>query len=573
MSDDITDQTVVLYSNGCASEYPTNQRDEFKNNLPSYFSIPKNRWEIGVQSFIADNKFSIVPPNVSKQLEQICLASTTSRVIYPITIYNTDDLVDVVKRLETLKDAIALDQLNLLGNSSTLISSWSEPKGVYNFKTAEFLYLWVHDKTLDWFGHPITPWMVEHKEYWRNREYFPVTTHVTPLTIDLNTLNKPYYPREVNVVLEEVQPHISGSEFSKTIASIPYQTKYQNDLCMEHSFSENEFFELDNQSTSVFKVSLLNEDSDFLYLPRGQPTIVNLRLRPKMGEHFILSLASNYGKKEFPKNRNSNFQVTLAKQLLLPGRWEVALTSCIMSADISLSSYMNETHFWIVSFAGVAMKVYFEHLANKPVFTAVHLAESMNILTRKAIGALDPNSAAKVNLTKFAFYASEDGEISVGGYLGTGGIVFSASMASALGYNDGYSGVPKMHFVKLDELPTIITDVHQSAHTPDYNIVIGKPNLSILIPQAIMIYSDFTSPIIAGNIYSPILKVIAHKVRSELKFGEAYLYEPRQLSFVKVGEQRIARMAIELRDAAGLEINLLRSVETRMNLLFRKIRD
>ena len=538
-------QNLYLISNASTQDHESNRRSNFTNDLPSQYAIKKNAWNVGIHSIIMDNSFGIVPPAVLAQAEHIILAHVHSRKTHQITFNSIDNIQDVKNQLKAASEHILS---NLIGPPDIVIK---DENGVFQFYAQNKLYLAVEKNTAEWFKIPVTKYMKQHSRNFHGRHYYLLSSK-SSITFHSDTLDTPYYPKQLNIHLNEIEPRIVGTDYSKRIASVPYRKKDSEKLVYEHTFEETESFELADVTTSVFKVSLTNERGYLLNLSTGQPTILALKLTEKMSQKFVVTLKSDSSLSLFPNNTNASFRVALPGKIRLKGTWEVALSSCQLSSDISLTSHMDDSYFIKLIYHGSpTLRI---DIGNEPVFTTEEFLALLNKRLTEQI--------ATGNWMRFGqivtFSMRPDGQIGFHS-LSVGVMLISRPLATSLGFSAANR-----------ETGSLILPVGTSHGN---QAIIGRPKLNVLIPQAILVYTDFTAPVIVGNKYAPILKVLPHKILSEQEFKEPILYEPKNLNYIRVNREYLDQLHVSMRDVTGKEIDFEKDGVTSINLVFQKMTD
>ncbi len=77
-------------------------------------------------------------------------------------------------------------------------------------------------------------------------------------------------------------------------------------------------------------------------------------------------------------------------------------------------------------------------------------------------------------------------------------------------------------------------------------------------------------PIVVGDKYAPIIKILPHKTREELQDSDVFAYEAKSLMHAQVNKESLNVLSFKLMDVSGKKINFRPSIPTCLTLLFTK---
>ena len=537
---------LILSSNACTSIYPNNTRATFTNKLPSNFSLRKTDWEVCLQSVSFENSFGNIPPELLAIRNHIVAINTNNlqhRRIVKFS-FETDDVFRTKAQLAQLIVDSFVRQ-GVLVSSKYVAGSGT---AIFTFHDFDF---WMEMRTARWLGLRYGEGLDVATSDGHQYVYW---YHGNEAILVLPDPKVKFYPSEIRIHLKELEPFIDRNGYSTNIATVPYAGKMlanSGEYLFHHATKETEFYDLDTDTTPLFNVELRDQNDNPLNLTTGQPTVVVLTLRQKMGKSFMATVDSRQSSHLYPDNTNSSFRVVLPGQMQLSGEWELAVSSCQLPQKISLIAKMDSSYSMRVIFLNeVPFTITFSNTELAQVYNkhdfVTHVTSKLLVEAGASFGRY-----GTLHLT----YSEKQDLFYLGSSWTRTAVSISNPLARLLGANISPRDTKPFNLLIIGGSP----------------VAIGQPQLHLLIPQAIFMYTDISTPIIVGDSYAPILKVIPYKFKPETIENRVYLYTPEVLGFVKVSKSHFAEIFIRLMDISGSAIEFDSKTVTSINLVFRQM--
>jgi hypothetical protein len=535
----------ILASNASLSVCEDNTLTHFTNIFSNEVNLGQG-WMVGLQALSFDNSYSNIPYSVIK--------TKTPHFI----LYQTSPSVAKVKPI------LYLDLENKFYAGPLAVSRTFNRQVPHEY--SNYITSTIRNKKLVFIVRGTILYILEELCAWlslitrgKARAYINGQTYVEidatkqdiPILSEI-TATYGQTPNFVRVVIDEVKQSLSGGGVNRDLAIVPFTApKGQNPL-FYYEVGRKEYFPLENNCLNRLTVRLLDERGDELNLTSGQPTFVKLKFKKMdVNSSFVLRINSGNSKNIFPGNHSGHFRTQLPHTVNLSGGlWEVALLSVHFPAKVALKTYLKRADFWLsvlippadILSVGNSITLTF---ANDNITSGDSLKNAINTKIEQWVG---PNVLTVV--------LSPDGLIK---FRATVKMDITLSPLLALIIADLQPKHGQMNYqIKLIEVPGEF-----SASLP--------VDFSRCLPHNLLLYTDFIKPIIVGERYSRVLKLIP-MLESDRKNVESYKsYESQNLDFCLISNNNIQTMECELRDASG-EIIFFEEEDlpSYVHLLFRR---
>lgn len=563
------EDVIVLLSNA-NSDICENTRSTFSNELPRD-SVGPGNWEVGIDYLHMDNFFTHIPHNVLiEEFSVLIIHITSGRVFGTISFNDHNYIVTNEQLLNVMRhQTVGIDWSRSTTKLNLTHYNINDGMGLTNgfiFTPAGDLFepeddafgLAMSRNVIDWLnaGDSVEN-LIQRINY--GKQSF---VRMKP---DIVLSNKEYsriWPASINISLDQICANMTSHGYSQVVKSIPFNDELRKKTAISKKFEKGEYFELKSGVPKYFKVSLTSEAGNPLHLATGQPTVLAIKLRPRMTKSFVINLSSDDNLKEFPTNSNSEFKATLPHPISLNDSWEVALSTIRYPTHINYSAKLNSTCNLLITYLSdgetTTLTFYFEGMS--PAYTPVEFIYELNI---RAV------AVAKVYRYEFypVFYYDEDTaevtfsvvKIEGGEQLRLGVIGLSEKMSEFLGNENNKSDVDDG------------TGVAFSTFYKGGTIPIGHLHDSTLIPQSMLIYTNITKPIIVGGAYGKVVKVIPiRRDGAGTRLQDVHLYESQSLSFITASNSEVYTIDVRLTDIGGNAIQFHKSANSSINFIVRK---
>lgn len=231
-------------------------------------------------------------------------------------------------------------------------------------------------------------------------------------------------------------------------------------------------------------------------------------------QDFFIVLPSNTHTDIFPSNTVSTFQIPLPQALEFPDTWEVALVELFYP------------HTWSnVSVENSAFDTYTLHNMERRKFK---IDDGFYLSAGQIVLALNEQIRHRTERTKFKFNKF-NGRVTL--YVGSGeAIQLKSRLARMLGFEQNYFANPDDDTVKFKA--DMVADIHTSL-------------------RFFYIYCDIIKPVLVGNGYFPLLRVVNSRGERDETISENFLAP----YYHEIAFDRINSIKITLRDDLGEPIN------------------
>jgi hypothetical protein len=511
-------QYIIAVSNA-SEEENDNSLSKFKNRLPKEFTC-NGSYQIALQSIYLDNNFGNIPYGI--------LNTSNHFIIHKSRNWDFDD--DPEYSL-TINRAVYTDK----GLISLLRSGPNDKVGFGIVKKK--LVIAISDRIL--LVHPeiIKFFILKNGEETKvinglTYTVFDGLDRKKIVTSENEFLSLPIIPKFIKVKLNEMKQSLSVKNYHTDIAIIGNE-KLDN-TPFNYTVKRKEYFDIAPNILSTLSVTLTDEEDRQLLLVKGQPTILKFTIKKKtIMDSFILRVCSNDSNILFPDNINTNFRIELPQPLPSECLWDVALSSAFFPSRYNMRHILNKENFYI------------EFSPDDVTFTRITF-DNVELTTKAIFQEInDRNDRVHMEIVE-----NNDND--------SFWMVF---------YKDTYLRMSKLFSYCLGK--TYDTEINIFAEKEKTNLEFPNMNFDQSIPHAMFLYCNFVSPLIIGQQFSPILKIIP----LEKNQGKDVIikHDVEHLEYLPVSLNNRTTMEFTLRDPAG---NLIKFENEKtpvfFNLIFRE---
>ncbi len=496
---------LIIKSNSCMGIYEENNPINFSNNFPEsirlYDDSDQSDYQIALQSIIVDANFSNVPNDIARLNShfQIYNGNTYDENLSPLSSFKIDNQLYTLDNLIfELDSKISMSSLIEDGGVNVKITN------VKDFLKIEVKYctLLIHVNVCDWLG------IIKSEVLTTSGEY-AIYEHETSIVSGKNLLGNALIPKLIKVKLSQIT---TFNFFDHKDLAILATSEIASNGLIYYIATTKEYFRLNTIRLEELTVELTDENNFPLLLVKGQPTIIQLIVKKMNNKSFIVRINSEESKNTFSDNVRENFRTQIWHLTdLTYEKWQVALTSIHFPNSIDISCTLAKEEFWIefisIGEIPVNKKITFE---DDNIYDILSLKECINRKVKIAIGD-----------SKFVFSIFD----------GKARIQFYNPMVVRLS--------PLFSYV----IGRDITNLNQLNIKAARELTFPKKiDLQRCKPNVIFLHCDFISPLIVGDKYMRVLKMIP------FSHGK---YECKHLDFINVMSNNLSSIQIQLMDASG----------------------
>lgn len=476
---------IILTSNASRAVHHENTPAHFTNILPRPLALP-NGWHVSLQSMtfdanicnlpdnirLSEKSHFIVSPKLTLNLESLSVAQFSLRnKIY----YTTESIISQLKR-RTVNPLVAegitkyeknhLDRLVLRVRRCMFYIM----EDVYQFLQLSNQ----HNHSSIYIGD------VKYR-------VFNALQEEVELTSNANVYGRETQPSFIKVKLSELQLNLSGRGSDRELAVIPIPHRENKSSRIWYEVQNKEYFALGINCLSSITTEITDENNKRLDLISRTPTLIKLKFKKMIpGASIFMRVKSNDSTAIYADNHAARFRVQLPRALPInDGNWQVAISSVIYPAHINTCELMKKTDYWMELFVAASTEQVAQHV--RLSFEDVEITDSQSLqreFKNKINTALGPN------------------------------IVTISSL-----YNGSLGVSVKTAFtLRLSNMFATIFDIFPHNHESDFvdlpfavgfkGLFPGKVDVDKCQPQNLLLMTDFTLPVVFGEKYCPILKMI-----------------------------------------------------------------
>lgn len=536
----MSDFSVLVVSNASTDVHPENSTANFTNILPHSLSLRGN-WQVALQTISFHNTLSNLPA---------------------ATLINVDNHMLVVpgtSRQDTMLKIKFLKRFYTPASVRAFLKTVTPPvySKYFDANINEQGRLAISLKGCSLFVQELFCFWLELSAVDRPRHNFNGVfyTEFDARTINLELISESdrygeeVVPSFVKIQLREMKATLAGGGFHQDLAVIPYeQPQGAANQLFFYEAAKKEYFKISEDTLQCLSLKLCGDNNQQLVIPSRQPTFVKLNFKNMHSSgSFQVRLCSNDSLDLFPQNTSSNFRVQLPRELSLDGNnWEVALSSLHYPSEIDPISFLPPQHFWI--------KVLF----NSDLAQWQPLTISFETVRNVSGESLARAIAEKVS-AKF------------------GPNVLRVSMTP--GGRMQFEALNRQINIHLSPLfALVVGEIVVSPPATFYDLAVPKSsklllpgvvNVSICLPQNLLVYCDVISPVISGGKYCNVLKLIP--VPLGKKNNNYTTYVSRHLDYADVATDRVQTLHFVTSAATGEEVTFSdKTALSYVTIIFRR---
>jgi hypothetical protein len=590
------DNFYILLASNASTEIYENTLTKFKSRLPQIPNFSLNGWSVALQAIALDLNLSYYP-NALQNIHSPILYSQVGFVkpvplpfnILQFDIHHYSSTIAFQREFARKLKQEKKDKSQRLFIGIDVVNS--KMRLILPFATQ----LWIDVRVCKWLCFPI-----QGLEVLNGGEYSHFSRTITALKDNFEHV----MPEYIKIHMQEMKSNLSNAGFEKVLAYVPYVRNNNNtNYTIYHEVLRKEYFTIDynsNPMVSNLSIKLTDENNQQLGLLPGQPTIVKLKLRKMSYTSFMLRIKSAAQNTMYEMNTNHDFHTTLPYPINLSGKWKVALTSIQFPRQFDLANAIPNEGLYIDVNQNKRKRRHM--LPGESVYTFVDLkhirrwrvpsrikkstnAQQSEDLTVPTVDNAAAAAAKKLNhwdritIPKNAIASNSKLRNVINKMLrehfGKKVLEFlpgktarvkahelikfrvSSYLAYILGVSSSFDDPPIESEVKSGEggIYDLPTDVFR------------------LTPHSLLLYCDIITPVIIGDSYAKVLKLIplvdSQKINTEK--NNYIFYESQHLDFIPLAHTTLSTCHFSLCHVSGVPFLFNnKNQEVNINLVFMK---
>jgi len=329
-----------------------------------------------------------------------------------------------------------------------------------------------------------------------------------------------------------------------------------------------EWFAFVGNSLDSLEISILDERGNQLQLARGQPTRVQLEVRKMMPtfSDIVLRVSSKRTQRH-PTNRASAFKVDFPLELsayFSQSPWVISLTSMTFNPNFRLPGGKETSNIWSKMRIGTYRDNMHEEILtldipmivdSESVDSLVDYTEALFELLRRTY----PDKHAFKGL--HILYDGSNNRMKIFNTVSTRynlTIYLPIDLCALLGFVQ----MPKTGYWRALSYP--------NTHSSITGAIAPLPYIQPVVPESLLIYTNFTLPMLAGTGESSILKILPFHKESNQESEYYTTIESRRLEFHEICQSDLSNLEFTIRKIDGNEVGLSPESEVILTLLLRK---
>jgi len=529
----------LINSEASKDVFVNNTTTSFRNTVPNNLRL-NERWKVALQSVCVNASFfSNVPKEVSKTNKHFifCALNTlpTSFITIPEDNYTRETIIDFLQ-----------NQFSDVRRNTIVQPRIEVHEGIVSFVlTVRGCQLRINEDVCKWLNIDITgrdmveevglDWYLQTNNYDNldgdHEERVSVVVFKpddffqdTQIVFNIGEMNN-LLPNIMKIKLGEMKQCLSSSGNHQNLAVIQFEepNKYTN---FYHEVAQKEYFSLQSDLIQTLSVKITDEADDELRIISHNPTFVKLKFKKMTTESLILRLSSRDSTDIYPENTPASFRIQLPRLMSLTGQnWQVALSSIIYPSQIVIADYLSTLDLWIE----IDLQ---NHLGQWHRRLTIDLKEDRISTYQQLSFRINQKSLRIEHVLQFKIIIDRETQRTTYSAKGQMRIRMSPAMASLLGCS----------------FNQFITDLT----LPGEDRFIGIADIKRCMPASLALYTDFTSPIVAGGKYCRLLKFIPILRDLQERGGSPSVsYESHHMDFVNLPTTELQSLQFELKDGTG----------------------
>lgn len=540
---------MLVTSDTSKAIYEDNTQTKFTNILPHNLQLSDD-WHVALQSLTFNPILSNIPESLRTTGKDHFMLSPipaneefNRKTIISFSLrykryYTSDKIMEGI--LNRLPPTFA--KLNLLQVSVSPLDKLVITISKMVFYIQQDMYDWLK-LTTDSKNRHIYIGTTKYLEYdGRNRDVI--------LSSTTSIYEQETTPNFIKIKLAELKPNLSGGGFNKELALIPFPKESTTSSLTWYEVKNKEYFKLASSCLSNISVELSTNTNNSLDLLPGSETILKLKFKNMQGQSsFITRLQSNDSLNIYPNNNAAFFRIQLPHSINFnDNNWQVALSSIHYPNCLKVCDFLNQNAYWIE----IRVDNENEDDEQRIVRISFEDVEVHNVINIRNVIQEKINTSLGNNIIEFGTTPTEELAVSVFKNL-------------TLRFSHKFNSIFEV-FIHKEYKPYY--DIPLQAGYQ--GVLPGQINLNKCLPQNLLLCTDFTTPIIVGDKYSNVLKLIP--MPSKCETNEKLLsYEAQHLDFMDIPTNQLQTIQFDFRTLEGIPIKFKdENAVTYINLLFRK---
>ena len=335
-------------------------------------------------------------------------------------------------------------------------------------------------------------------------------------------------PKFIKVLLKEISDDVNLENRIGIFQFNPSKNHYE--------VERREYFKLKHIRNNSFTIELVNEENETLHLNSYIPTIIKLKVKEMVKESFILHINSNDSNSIYSNNTNTNFRISLPKQIILGyNEWVVALSSIFFPTTFQTNQFFYQDVFWIETLLE-GEEIFQRIVFNNQDFTSE--ADLLNSINNECEAIFGENGFIISNFDE------------------------ETKVISKL----------KMKFKAGRQFALFFGMIENEEYDLDGDILVFPQKLTLadILPRNLLIHTNFVewSPVFSN--YSQILKMIP--IEKKFDSDQYFSYESATLDFVPVSLHTLNELHFSITDVKNniLDYGNKNKSTIVINLIFKR---